>query len=51
MARTAVHGRSPQAVWVVKKKSYEWIVVALAAAIGFAIIFSLLTAVELSSVK
>jgi hypothetical protein len=47
----AMHARSLQTAWVVKKKSYEWVVVAIASAVGFAIVITLITCFELSSAK
>jgi hypothetical protein len=51
MEKSAISERPLQAAWVVKKKSYEWVVVAVASAIGFAIVITLITFFELSSVK
>jgi hypothetical protein len=51
MDKIAIQGKSLQSAWVVKKKSYEWVVVALASAVGFAIVITLITFFELSSAK
>jgi hypothetical protein len=51
MGKSAIQHRSMQSAWVVKKKSYEWIVVSLGAAIGFAVVITLIAFFELSSVK
>jgi hypothetical protein len=52
MAKAAIHGKSLHSAWVVKKKvSGEWIVVAIASLLGFGVIFTLITFLELSAVK
>ena len=51
MERFAIHERAVQPAWIIKKKSYEWVVVAVASAVGFAIVIALITVFELSSLK
>jgi hypothetical protein len=51
MEKAGTHARSFQPAWVVKKRSYEWVVVAIASTVGFAIVIMLITVFELSSAK
>ena len=51
MEKSGTHDRPFQPAWVVKKRSYEWVVVAIASAVGFAIVITLITFFELSSAK
>jgi hypothetical protein len=52
MEKAGTHQKSFQPAWIVKKKiSYEWIVVAIASTVGFAIVITLIAYFELSSAK
>jgi hypothetical protein len=50
MEKAANNERPMQMQWVVKKKSYEWVLVLVASVLGFAVVMGLITFVELSMI-
>ncbi len=51
MDKAIGHSKTIPAHWTAKKKNHEWMLVVVGSALGFAIIFMLITLLELSATK
>jgi hypothetical protein len=51
MEKAVGYSKTIPAHWTAKKKNHEWPLVVVGSAVGFAIIFALITLLELSAAK